>query len=457
MTREQQKINCPIVGAQVILFAYGILLFLPKDNWSVEWAYGFCFISKIARWAYFSLMTIFLLFLPQISDGILKILNNALKFFCKFKPWMGVVLAGIIFWFLRSKTIYGDGYGTIYNLTQGEHFNWKEPLDRFFTSSVYQLAGPFGLSPQNAIAWVSVGAGLVWVAWVIRFVRGEYTAVLERLLSAGILLTPGIMQLFCGNIENYSLLAAGVLVYLVESLRYLRGKSHYGVPCFILGLVACVHLSAAWLLPTLAMLLLNAPTGARFSLKGKYKNLAQGVCALMAPFAFTLMLGIYSVGSVYDLNFKTFGGGDGKCWKPLFVTDGPFEKFALISWAHVLALGNQLLLIAGVSFLLLPFLWWIAGRQKKIFSPQNLFLGSCLLFAIAYIVIFNPDMAGGRPGILNEWDLFSLPAVPAVVWVAHLIFSMPTTPQRNRLALQAVGLSLISTFVWVLWNAQKVG
>lgn len=448
--------NLPMVWATFVLAAYGVLLFFPKKSWSIEWCYGYQYISNLSIWAQVFLMALGFLFVPKICDMALTAVAAMSQRVSGISRWFGVGLAGVLFWVLRSKTIYGDGYGTIHNLTQGERFNWKEPLDRFFTASVFQIGAPFGLIPLDAIALVSIAAGLVWVGLVFRLIRGECVEPVDQFLSAGILLTPGIMQLFFGNVENYSLLAAGVLAYLVESLRYLRGKSHYTVPCFILGFVSCVHLSAAWLLPTLAVLLLNGPGGKRYTLRGKFKNIAQGVGALLMPFIFTLALGVHFTGSAHDLNFRTFGGGDGKCWKPLFATEGPFEKFALFSTAHAVALSNHLLLISAVAFLLIPFLVIAAVKEKQWLSRQNQFLASCLFFSLSYIVLFNPDMAGGRPGILNEWDLFSLPAIPALVWMNHLLFSTTAAPVRNRLALQAIALSFVSTLGWILWNAQKL-
>lgn len=187
------------------------------------------------------------------------------------------------------------------------------------------------------------------------------------------------------------------------------------------------------------------------------RDLWLGFAATALPFAATLAAGHAFLGSMAGLSLRTFGGGDGRLWKPLWHATGMYEKFALLSWAHALALANHLLLIAAVAGGIT-----IVGVARKLarserVSAELAFILVNLGLAMAYIIFFNPDMATRGIGLLNEWDLFSLPAIPAAV-AAGLLMAEDASDleRRNALALLAIGTSLLTTAAWVLTNARVV-
>lgn len=66
------------------------------------------------------------------------------------------------------------------------------------------------------------------------------------------------VQLFFGDVENYSLVTVLILAYLVLCWWFVAGRIPLWIPCLALSLAICFHLVAGWLLPSLVYLVLQA-------------------------------------------------------------------------------------------------------------------------------------------------------------------------------------------------------
>ncbi|MBK7974003.1 MAG: hypothetical protein IPK07_12255 [Deltaproteobacteria bacterium] len=374
------------------------------------------------------------------------------------------------FWRLRSRTLYGDGASTIDILTSGgPTMNWKEPLDRFITAHVFRALRGHGWTAADAIAAVSVAAGAVYLVAVWGLARSLAATSGARRWVTAFLLTTGAMQLFFGNVENYSLLGAGIALYLWSGNAYLRGRVPFALPCFVLACTSWIHLSAPWLGPTLAVLLVlrvlgeEAADGAwRARLREGWvaDGLRQGLAGTVAaaiPTAFAVWLGSRVIGSEGGISMGRFGGGDGKLWVPLFEITSPFEKFTMFSLAHFVAVANEVALLAGpaaIVCLAWATLGRVGGRGRR---REVIFLASCVAMTLAYVFFFNPDMAVLNVGILNEWDLFSLPAPPLAALAAVVLTQVETDPERRGQAgLPAVVLAAVLSAAWILHNARVI-
>lgn len=373
------------------------------------------------------------------------------------------------FWRLRSRTLYGDGASTIDILSSGgPMMNWKEPLDRYVTARVFAALGPHGWTAADAIAAVSVTAGAIYLVAAWGLARSLAPERAERRWVLAFLLTTGAMQLFFGNVENYSLLGAGIALYLWTGSAYLRGRVPFALPCFVLACTSWIHLSAPWLGPTLAVLLVlrvlgdeDAASGAvrlRFRDGWLANGLTQGIGGTLAaavPTGFALWLGSRVIGGGSGLSMGRFGGGDGKLWVPLTELTTPFEKFTMFSVAHFVAVANELALLAGPAAIVC-LAWLALGRAgARMARREVVFLGSCVAMTLAYVFFFNPDMAVLNVGILNEWDLFSLPAPPIAALAGVLLTRVETDPERRGQAgLPAVVLAAVLSTAWILHNAR---
>ncbi len=173
--------------------------------------------------------------------------------------WATLAALGALFWLLRERTFHGDALLKLHLLSaetlQTDPYVWKEPLDSLLAYSSTRLFDAFGLSPETAIACLSVAAGILYAASTLRLaglLGGDGT---QRLAFFAGLMALGSSLLWFGHVENYSLVTAVTLCSVSLAIAYLRGRG----PLWPVGLAASaavsVHPQAIFTLPALALLL----------------------------------------------------------------------------------------------------------------------------------------------------------------------------------------------------------
>ncbi len=195
-------------------------------------------------------------------------------------PWVWVSIASAVFFvlcwvFREGHTLLGDGNPLTSNLAHGQQFHEREPLTLVVHHAFYLLARPLfhgaagdpAEMARDTVALSSAIAGALFVPvlWGIarELVRGSALAgellpdprarALEFLVFF-VLLAQGTVQLFFGYVENYTLYTWAIAAYALASLRFLNGRGRLWVPGALLTLAIALHLAAAGLLPSFALL-----------------------------------------------------------------------------------------------------------------------------------------------------------------------------------------------------------
>ena len=282
------------------------------------------------------------------------------------------------------------------------------------------------------------------------------------------LISIGATQLFFGNIENYSLLGAFSMLYLLLAHLYLDRKISLVFPAFVLSTTISMHLSAVWLVPSLALLPLlremsdirvESKNGSKYIIKNLKYYLAEirsSVMVSLFPFLLTLILGNIMIGTSKDLNMSNFGGGDRSLWVPIFRLSTPYEKFTLFSFDHFLAIMNEIILICPVG-LIVTFSYIIFQKKRKVIDNKVYFLLVSTLSYFAYLFFFNPDLAYLNAGILNEWDLLSPVAFPLIYLGLYLLFNWEKDLSIRRSAcILLIAFGIVHSFSWILSNAKII-
>ncbi|HUK11656.1 MAG TPA: hypothetical protein VLW17_00025 [Thermoanaerobaculaceae bacterium] len=377
--------------------------------------------------------------------------------------WIALLVAAG--WILRGRALTGDGPDTIENLRRGELINYKEPLDRLLTALVYRAGHALiGWDAGIAIAFVSVAAGALYWAALLRLARrrplGEGGAWAVWLLIA----TPGAVALFFGHVENYSLLTAGTAWTLVLAVEAAADPGRPLWPAALaFGLTFATHLSAAWLgtvLPVVWLVRVREANGGRWPDWSGWRPVIgeaiRGALVSVLPFA-AVVAGMLAGGvGLGGFSAKEFGGGDGKLFVPLFKVETPFERFTMFSSAHFAGFGNELLLVAPAG-LALALVGWLGRRS----DGRRTDAGTWPLVAAAagtalYAFVFNPDMMAAAPrlGVMNEWDLFAFEAVPITMlglWWLRTAFEPGDV--RDGVALSVGATALVHLIGWICLNA----
>lgn len=163
------------------------------------------------------------------------------------------VSAAALFWFLRNGFINDDGLVNMISLQGGLRIiHHDEMLSSLLVTKLWQ-SGIAGFRPEDSISLFSAAWGGVFV-FVTVLLGGRLTGSRWPLFTL-LCLSSGFVQMFAGDVEFYSMVAALVSLYLLACLEYQRGNLSSILPGIVLSLAICSHLLAGWLLPSYLYLL----------------------------------------------------------------------------------------------------------------------------------------------------------------------------------------------------------
>lgn len=434
------------LGIVFILFL-NIAPFLPNDFfWGLQQMKSFPVYINMLTSAIILVLSFELIAYRLIS--LLEILiANLSKLASFFVPTIFATFMTIISWLLRTNKIYGDGGATINIMESGKQIiNGKEPLDRLITTLTYQfLNGHFDISAKDTIAIISCSAGFIY--WLTCFYIAKTLTGNQkyRIVTLLLLISPGVTQVFYGNIENYSLLGAGIMLYLYLALKSIAEKKRPYYPALVLGTTIGIHMSAVCLLPSLMALCLL------ITANDKLRSIIISFLIILGCLLITFSLVWLLSGDLNEFSLENFGGGDRSLTVPLFEVTSMYHKYTLFSINHIVDIINEILLIAPIAFLMSIILSYKFIQQGNFFSIESSFLLICFICCFLYLFLFNPDMAIFDVGILNEWDLLSPIAYPIMLLSVYLLNKETNDQYIGSFFFIAV-CSLFSTAYWILSN-----
>ncbi|NLE77723.1 MAG: hypothetical protein GX605_13350 [Chloroflexi bacterium] len=365
--------------------------------------------------------------------------------------------APFVVWRIRHLR-WGDAYILANSIPHPEvqlTYTWQAPLDVFVHAKLWaaghRLLGWADAVPAYTVLSSLAGVAFVWILLGFAVWLGRGRA--ETLLTVGLVGTLGVMQLFFGYIENYSLMTVGVLAYLWLALRTLKGEIPLWAPATVLAATHAFHPSTIILAPTLLWVAWRSSR--RESGRPVRRPWARWLVEIALPYAAVLggVIALMTAGG-HGLEALTGvdapGGGDRSWFVPLRQVSTRWEHYTLFSWGHLVDIVNQQLLVAPVIWpsLLLCF----AGARHRIpwRDPGFIFLGLSSVLYLLLTLTWNPDYGGQR-----DWDLFAPAAVPAAMWLVYTLPRTLSVPEDWR----AAGWSLVSaqafhTAAWIYQNTR---
>lgn len=347
--------------------------------------------------------------------------------------------------------------------------SWQAPLAVFWHSQLW-LGWHERLGWEDALPvyrLLSPVAGLFYLLAALGLVRDQKGG--PGWLSFGLLASLGVLQLFFGYIENYSFVAAGILLYLWLGLRVITGQAPLWLAASLLALTHAFHPSTIILAPSLLYLgWIDWQKQAHHQNKSPWSAVLSAGAALLLPMFIggLAVIGLMEWGGhglAALVSTDRPGGGDGRPFVPLWTTTTRWEHYTMFSWLHLRDFLNQQLLVAPV---VLPGLVLVAlaGLSEKLRfrltkEPTTDNVGSStaqavqflLLAALSYqlfIWLWNPDYGGQR-----DWDLFSLAAIPAALLLTTTLARRFADPHYLLGgAIPLLMLQWLQLAVWVYQN-----
>ncbi len=445
-----------------------LILHLAAPRFGEAMAWGLwpvTFVTPPVRWAL--ALSVAILCLPPVSSRLLAVLRPLTRSpqMPPSPPWRLFTAAALlslpIFWTWRlAHTRWGDAYLLTNAISYPDPalrlvFTWQAPATVFWHAQLWALGQRLWQWPDAFLAYAltSTAAGGVFVltalllAWEVGRTRGQ------RLLLAGLLLSLGTMQLFFGYVENYSLPAAAILLYLWLAARCLTGKTPLWLATLVLAMAHGLHPSTLNLAPSLLILML-----ANARRRGWPRTLLHAAGPLLLVGAGVILLmeaGGHGIAAL--LTSDRPGGGDARWLVPLWTTTTRWEHYTMFSWGHLLDIANQQLLSAPISLAaaLLSVPGWRYIRPALAASAAWLpayarFLIVAAAGSLLFIWLWNPDYGGQR-----DWDLFSLASLPLTVLAGLLVgHALNEEGDRWQAALPLLGAAIFHSAAWIFQNTR---
>jgi tetratricopeptide (TPR) repeat protein len=426
-----------------VLVAVVVLTHLLGVRWPAPFwgANAYAFLPRTALHVAFALLAGALILALLLESALERLPRPPIA------RWLGVVAAVAsftIFWLFREgHTLLGDGNALTIDLPQGQRFHPHQPLTFMVHQWFYGLTrGLFADADPAEVARASVGlssalcgALFVPVAWgLARELTVERSAVA---LTFVVMIAQGYVQLFFGYVENYTFNALVLALYLLTSLRFLRGAAPLALPAMAMVVNIGLDLSAVLLVPSFLVLVV---TGLRRAPLGALRDLA-----IMA----VLMVGIAALAARVQSGYSLIATANAIVHQALLGQGDRSRSLAyMFSGEHVRDFLNaQMLIGPAAGFLFVAGLAWLAFSRA---------LSKATGFALAVGVValggawVTTDLG---LGYARDWDLFA-PSGLALT-TAGLTIALAgswSAPDLRRWLLVLAAISLFQTVPWVAIN-----
>ena len=339
-----------------------------------------------------------------------------------------LVLIGLMYSFQSATALWGDGYLRADEIDNGRMLHFTEPLDKFVQFMVYYgFTQEAGFSSEDSHRTVSIFGGVLYFLLAFWFLGRYPDRRFERFLYGGLLFFSGLIQLFFGYVESYSLSTPLFLTALGTALIRLKNGQSI-LPASILYFIACLfHMSLAVYFPAFLVIAIlqwkkHKQTADRFSLIAT---------ALIPALLAVILLAVRSTQEVGKLEINWF--------EYLFLSFLPNQTgYWIFSATHILDVLNELLLVAPAGIVLLvAFL-----RPKRLEkSMEFIFLAILCVCGLVFMLLFNTSFALAR-----DWDLFSSIALPVNLLAGYV--TIQHLRDRKRFDLRLIFLPLLPA-VWI--------
>lgn len=345
---------------------------------------------------------------------------------------MGIALLGsIIFFLFRSHFLNADGEDFAQKFEvdihlKGAHITHDEIFELYIHSRFWFYTNRwFGWDVPFSYQVLSCIAGGVFIYILLHFARNITKTKTFGLFL--IVISGGYMQLFFGDVENYSLTAVLILAYLFASYKYIHNKCSLLVPSSLLALALMFHLLSGFLMPSLLYLYFLALK------EKKYKDISLSFLISLLIVAVTLIYFHYHNLPIQNLLSNSHASGRG----------GHYAEYLVKPSLHYYGGILSLILLLAPILLFFP----LGMLKKTTFDPINIFLAIASLSMIGYMLIWKAGL-----GIYQDWNLFANVAIPISVFVAKNAIDTKNLKGRNSLLASILLLFFVQSFSWILYN-----
>ena len=284
----------------------------------------------------------------------------------------------------------------------------------------------FGWSVEQSYQVLSCAAGAVFVFLLLCY---WITLLPGRPIPAFVLcMAAGYVQLFFGDVENYTITAMLVMAYLLAAVMFLEGRWSVSPAACLLAVSITFHLEAGFLGPSLLYLLAVAVR------RGQWASVSRGVAGACAIVVGTLWFFHLHGLPLRSLYYESHAFGRGGNWDRMIVTP---------SVTYYAELASLALLLAPALGLLIPLV-----RFRRI--PLDA-INVHLLLASGFMALFMLSWNAAL-GVYNDWNLFAIAAIPVTLLIARNVLNAPVAQTHPESIAALTLLFLVHSASWIVAN-----
>jgi len=293
---------------------------------------------------------------------------------------------------------------------------------------------------EDAYIWLSILSGICFIIIAWRFVRYYTANRIEHFLLFIFLMSTGISQLFFGYVENYAPSAAGILLFLLLGVAYLRGNISIVWAVIAYGVLFTLHFGALILLPAFAFLLY-------ITIKRKQTGEFAASLFLAGAIVYILLqLSLYPLEQI-----KNVLSASGHHIMPFSLPLDKYQSYLFFSVSHLLDVVNFLFLSCPIAIILLLLSRIMIWRKRKTISIETRFLLLAGLCGSIFIIILNCDI-----GMSRDWDVLA----PISLGIPIAAIALWNTVEyerklKNQILIMLCVVSLLYTGTWVGVNTDE--
>ncbi len=336
-------------------------------------------------------------------------------------------------WFLglRNQFVNPDGMALAAKFhadvpVRGATVTHDEILELYVHSRFWHhTSRAFGWSVEYSYQFLSSLAGGLFVVLLLVFswaLLGEKRWIVLA-LGVG---SAGFMQLFFGDVENYTLVTLLMLVYFLAGYLYLEAKCSLLVPSAVLAVAICFHLLAAFLLLSLGYLYVVALR------RRQWVGMAGAAVILVAiPMAVVAYFHYHGLPLEVIRTTNAFGQA------------GKIQRFATPDLGYHGQVTSLLLLLFPPALFFVPLL---AYRRVPLDS-FNIFmlLAACVL--VGYMFIWRAQL-----GVYNDWNLYAPAALPLAIVFWHNFAGAAALWNKAGIGAALMLTSAVHSYAWIINN-----
>jgi len=348
-----------------------------------------------------------------------------------FRVCLSVLLVALFF-ILRNHFVNYDGrlfaekFARDVSLS-GAHVTHDEMWELYLHSRFWYFThSMFGWSVELSYQVLSSVAGGAFILLLMYYCSVMFPG--RPVLAFVICVSGGYMQLFFGDVENYTLTATLIMAYFLASALYVKGKWSVVTPAVLLAGALTFHLLAGFLIPSMLYL---------FDIewkKGNRRSVLTAAAVFCAIVAATLLFFHLSGLPIRNLWFHSHAFGHGGNIRPRLAEPSPGYYFEILNLAF---------LLAPVWVLLIPQILF----RRVLLDDMNIHLILAAVFMGAFFVGWKATL-----GVYSDWNMYAAAALPFTFLVLRNLLATESIRRRCWLVYLFAWLFMLHSYSWIFAN-----